>query len=104
MSHKSRPISTKIQKNASNSLVAMSFDNETAQQIRHKSKGRQQKKNHGIQATHVIIATIALAMTLMLAGNFRTIQNFIWTIQINVRNFTTLVTLSGEGNAVVVYK
>ena len=65
----------KIQKNASNSLVTMSFDNETTQQIQHKSKGRQQKKNHGIQATHVIIATIALAMTLMWAGNFRAIQN-----------------------------
>jgi len=63
------------QNTASNSLAVMSFDNEKAQQNRHKSKGRQQKKNHGIQATHVIIATIALAMTLMLAGNFRTIQN-----------------------------
>ena len=53
----------------------MSLDNNKSQQKRQKTKGKLQKRNHGIQSTHIIIATIALAMILMWAGNFRAIQN-----------------------------
>jgi len=53
----------------------MSLDDCKSQQNRQKTRGKLQKRNHGIQSTHIIITTIALALFLMWAGNILAIQS-----------------------------